>query len=257
MATPLLKVHLNKGKHGVPLAELGAVAKETVAFLTKLSVDMGDPESSEKWIAEHFSSESVLFDVRRTRPSQINPNLWQRAFHAVLSNDFSDPDINARISPETRVQFWRITDPIGEHETITLGVALDDLDDRTEWFEITKEMAMHAEESHPEFYTSYGEIQGYVHALYKEVERPNLVVRELSTRNLVRCFFTPEQYEAVIDVLEDKDEIIFVEGDVREDPKTGLITEIEVANFTPAPHFNAEEFESLIGSFSRLNSDGD
>jgi hypothetical protein len=60
----------------------------------------------------------------------------------------------------------------------------------------------------------------------------------------------------VVDVLEDKDEIIFVEGQVRENPDTGLITEIEVANFTPAPDFDAEEFESLIGSFSAPKTDG-
>jgi hypothetical protein len=253
MATPLLNVHLNKGRHGVPLEKLGAVARETVIFLTKLSIDLGDPESTDNWIAEDFSSQSVLFKVRRSHESRIEPSVWDSAFHAVVANDFSDPVLNARISPDTRAQFWRITQPIDENESITLGIenSRNGAEPKVEWFDITKEMAMRAEESLPEFFSSYGEIQGYVHALYKEADRPKLVVRELSTRNLVHCFFTPEQYEAVVDLLEDKEGIIFVEGEVREDPTTGLITEIEVENFTPAPDFNPQEFESLIGSFGK------
>jgi len=77
MATPRLNVHLNKRQHGVPLEELGLVARETVLFLTKLSVDLGDPESIDSWIAEDFSSQSVLFKVRRRHESRIEPELWE------------------------------------------------------------------------------------------------------------------------------------------------------------------------------------
>lgn len=257
MATPRLNVHLNKGQHGVPLEELGLVARETVLFLTKLSVDLGDPESIDSWIAEDFSSQSVLFKVRRRHESRIEPELWDKAFHAVIANDFADPELNVRIGPETRQQFWKITNAIDEHETISLGIENGSNGaPEIEWFDITKEMALRATSGIPENFTSYGEIQGYVHAFYKEAQRPKIVVRELSTENLVHCFFEPAQYEGIVHLLEDKDGIIFIEGEVREDPSTGLITEIEVKDFTPAPDFNEQEFESLIGKFPTVATNG-
>lgn len=254
MPTPRLNVHINKGQHGVALEKLGAIAKETVLFLTKLSVDLGDPESTESWIAEDFSSKSVLFKVRRGHDSRIDPELWDKAFHAVIANDYSDPELNVRIGPETRRQFWKITSPIEERETISLGIERNG--DQPEWFEITKEMALSATSGTPEFFTSYGEIQGLVHAFYKEAQRPKIVVRELSTENLVHCFFEPDQYNGIVRLLQDREGVVFIEGDVKEDPSTGLITEIDVKDFTPAPEFNEQEFEAMIGRFPNLVTNG-
>ena len=254
MATPRLNVHLNKGRHGVSLEKLGAIARETALFLTKLSVDLGDPESTENWIAEDFSSQSVLFKVRRERPSRIEPEVWDRAFHAVIGNDFADPIMNVRITPETREQFWKITNPIEEHDSLSLGI--ENGAPEVEWFEITKEMALTATSTRPNYFTSYGEVQGYVHALYKEAQRPKIIIRELSTQNLVHCFFAPAQYDGIVALLDDKDAVVFVEGDVKEDPATGFITEIDVKDFTPAPAFDERDFEDLIGAFPDLKTDG-
>jgi len=95
---------------------------------------------------------------------------------------------------------------------------------------------------------SFGEIQGIVHAFFKETEKPYLKVRELSTKQLVNCYFPPAMYRHAVKVLEDQEAVVFVEGWVKEDPETGFVTEIAVTDFRPAPEFSIQAFRDAIGS---------
>ena len=165
MPSPRIKVRLNKGAQGVSLLVLGAVAKETVAFLTKLSVDLDDPESAANWMADDFTNNSVMFDVHRSRANRSSESVWRRGLRAVFSNDYSDAEMNVRVTPETRSQFWRITEPLIGREKIQFGLESEG-EEPMEWFEIDKESALQAKEQQPEFYESYGEIQGVVHFLF-------------------------------------------------------------------------------------------
>jgi len=101
----------------------------------------------------------------------------------------------------------------------------------------------------------HGEIQGIVHSLFKEIKRPYLVVRELSTRALVKCYFSISMYEKAVDTLSEMDGVVFVEGCISEDVGAGIARTIEVADFRPAPLFDQSFFESFIGSRPNLTGE--
>ncbi len=108
----------------------------------------------------------------------------------------------------------------------------------------------------PRKFRYHGEIQGVVHALYKETKRPKLSIRDLCTKQLVDCYFARDMYQGVVNLLRDEDAIIFVEGEVVEDAETGAIEEIDATEFTPAPPFDVDLFESQIGAFPRALTGG-
>jgi hypothetical protein len=94
----------------------------------------------------------------------------------------------------------------------------------------------------------FGEVQGIVHSFVKEGRRPHLSIRELSTGDLVKCYFKPDQYKAAVEVLADPDAVVFVEGESTQDPVTGDVTAVEVADFRLAPEYSAEALAAWIGS---------
>lgn len=101
----------------------------------------------------------------------------------------------------------------------------------------------------------HGEVQGIVHSFCKETRRPYLVIRELSTRALVKCFFAPDMYEKAIETLDEPDGVVFVEGEVNENVATGIVTTIEATDFRPAPIFDLAFHQSFIGSRPNLTGD--
>ena len=94
----------------------------------------------------------------------------------------------------------------------------------------------------------WGEVQGVVHAFFKEVERPYLKIRELSTRQLVNCYFEPAMYGAAVEILSDPQAVVFVEGWLREDRETGQVTDIEVTDFRLAPEFPLASYRAGLGA---------
>jgi hypothetical protein len=102
---------------------------------------------------------------------------------------------------------------------------------------------------------SHGEIQGIVHAFYKEARKPRLVVRELSTRALIDCYFKPDMYQSVVETMTEPDAVIFVEGRVTEDIGSGLVKAVDATDFRPAPSFDQSFFDSFLGSRPKLTGD--
>ena len=251
MNTPKIKIELNKGRHGVELEKLAAIARETSKFLTSLSVDLGDPEA--EWIADNFRNGSVCFEVQSRREIKAEPQTWRNAMHAVMANDFSDSVLNVRIRPETRARFFDISKALPEGDSAAFGICENGDDSRVEWHRLDKRLANEASSAIAPRTKNHGEIQGIVHAFFKETKSPKLVIRELSTRNLIDCFFRETMYEHAVELLRDKDGVIFVEGTVSE-TEAGEITEIFVSDFTPAPEFFSGVFESQIGTFPKALS---
>ena len=74
------------------------------------------------------------------------------------------------------------------------------------------------------------------------------MVRELSTKVLVDCFFEPNMYQEAVETLIERDAVIFIEGEVTEDRTKGQIESIKVEDFRPAPIFDEELTKRFIGS---------
>lgn len=249
MSSLRIRVELNRGRHGMPLDKLVEVTEQTVRFLALFSRDMGLPDSASHWVAERFENGSVDFDCRYAEDIEDSTaTRCRQGFHAVFGNDYSVSDIAVFIRPETRRQYTRIARPIDPDEVIVFGLYGNGEAQPSEVFELTKDKAREVEVPQADARVSYGEVQGVTHAFFKEVERPYLKVRELSTQGLVNCFFPKEMYRNAVELLQDPDAVVFVEGWVKEDPETGFVTEIDVEDFRLAPAFSLEEHRRGVGS---------
>ena len=98
----------------------------------------------------------------------------------------------------------------------------------------------------------YGEIQGQIHALYKEGRTPKIVVKEIVSGDLVDCFYERGLYSNIIEALRDRTRIVMVDGEVLESAETGFVRRVCMRQIRSAPEWDEAEFESLIGSFPDL-----
>ncbi len=248
MSSLRIRVELNRGRHGMPLSKLADVAEETVRFLALFSRDMGLTDAEHRWVAERFENSSVDFDCRyATEIDEPIAVRCRRGFHAVFGNDYTVSDVAVFIRPETRRQYAHIARPIDPDEVVVFGLYSDGEPRPSEVFELTKDRAREVEAPQADARVSYGEVQGVTHAFFKEVERPYLKIRELSTQQLVNCYFPSEMYRGAVELLQDPDAVVFVEGWVKENRDTGFVTEIDVADFRLAPVFSPEAHRQGIG----------
>ena len=166
----------------------------------------------------------------------------------ILSGEYTDAPTALMISTEARWQFARIASELDPDEQVQLGLYAPQGDEVEEWFTLDARTLRELEDAAAGRMRIFGEVQGIVHSFVKEGKRPYLSIRELSTGDLVKCYFKPEQYQAAVEVLADPEAVVFVEGETTQDAVTGDVTAVEVADFRLAPEFSREQFAAWIGS---------
>lgn len=244
-----LRVELNKGRVGMPLGKLAAVMEQTVKFLERFSADMQVGETSGKWLAERFENNSVDFDCRLAVPLAAPVQERSRSgLRMVLSGQYAAAETALMISTETRWEFARIAAELDPDEEAHLGLYAPERDEVEEWFTLDARAIRELEDAAAGRGRIFGEVQGIVHSFVKEGRRPYLSLRELSTGNLVKCHFKPEQYQAAVEVLADPEAVVFVEGETAQDAVSGEVVAVEVADFRLAPDFSREQLHAWIGS---------
>jgi hypothetical protein len=164
--------------------------------------------------------------------------------------------IAALILPKTRLQFARIADPLDPDEVIRFGLYQNGEDRPTDWFELTHTRLAEIEPPLKGIRRSFGEVQCIVHAFFKETHRPYFKVRELSTQELLNCYFEPAMYSAAVQVLAEQDAVVFIEGWTTENPETGFVDSIEATGFRLAPSFSPEEYRAALGSIPDYTGNG-
>ncbi len=253
--TPKIRVTLAKGKRGIRLEQLGNVARDTSQFLQGLGNDLGLSGAAE-WIADNFTNGSLVFDLQNPSVKEDEGPLWQRGLKSVMARDFSDEIMNVKISHRTRQRFVAIANDVAPDEKIQFAI-LNGAPE-PDVYELDQTAVAQFAAEKPPFHKYLGGIQGIVHSFIKEAKRPKLVIRELSTKQLVDCYFTRDLYQHAVALLHDEDAVISVDGTVTEDSSSGAIIEISVTDFTPCPIFDTEWFEDHIGAFpSALTGGGD
>jgi hypothetical protein len=242
-----IRIELNKGRVGMPFGKLARVCQETTKFLHMLSEDLDLPES-DAWLAEEFENASVDFDLRYAFDlGAVKAEAARQAFGMIFGETSEELAVAIRIRPETRRQFRRATRALDPGETMRFGVYSDGERRPHRWYDVQRSDAVEVTENLVDRGV-YGEIQGVVNAFFKEHQPPYIRMRELSTGNMVKCFFRPDQYQGAVELLEDKDAVVFIEGWLREDATNGAVKEIRVEDFTPAVDFDAAQFETMFGS---------
>jgi len=239
----------------MPLGKLAGVCAETVKFLDMLVADLQLLDGSPTWLAEQFENSSVNYDCRLAAElNEANAEIGRRALRIIMGETLDEPDLSFRIRPETRRQYFRIAAPIDPDEKVRFGVYGDGQEKPDIWYELTRREELLVSGGIISR-GAYGEVQGVVNAFFKEGKRPHLRVRELSTKQFVKCFFRPDMYQAAVELLADRDAVVFVEGFIREDAETGETREIEVNDFRLASAFSKEEFDKYLGSLPDYTGD--
>lgn len=257
MSAVRFRMELGPGRDAMPIGELAAVVKQTGAFLLSLSEDMGLEVEAGDWVTGNFSNGSVDFDCLYQRPlPAAAARRLRRALELVITGDDDSDDPEARallpmITPRTRREFRRIAKPVGETGAIRLGLYGESAAAPDRWYDLRPDVceAHEADEGAvPPARRVFGEIQGTVNAFFKEAPTPYLRVRELATRNLVNCYVPAAMYQAAIDVLAERDAVLFVEGWVTENLDTGLTDAVEVTDFRLAPEFDEALYRRTLGA---------
>lgn len=243
-----IRVELNKGRVGMPLAKLTHLCNETTRFLDMLCEDIGLPSSDAGWLARDFENASVDFDLCHPQPlTEDLAELGRRALRMVFGDSHERAEIALRIRPETRRQYRRIGNGLDADEVARFAVYRDDEERPERWFELGRTGDAELADTLVDR-NAYGEVQGVVNAFFKEHSPPYLRIRELATNELVKCFFPPDKYQAAVELLEDRDAVVFVEGWLKEDASSGRTREIRVEDFRPAPEFDLAQYKEMLGT---------
>jgi len=246
-----LKFELNRGRIGIPFAKLAAFSIEANKFLESVASDVGI--LSPEWIAGKFDNGSVLFDCECDVQDDAARVTGYETIKAIIKNNRSDPHI-ALVQPRTWNRFGEMFKAIDRDEIVWIGLYNGAAD--PEMFKVTKDTLPVYEPPRGARY--YGEIQGIVHAFFKEDSPPRFIVRELSTKRLINCVFDSnktDMYEQAVELLRDKGAVIFVEGDIEEDAESGFVKTVYVKDFLPAPKFDLAKYKAGLGAFSGLTGE--
>ena len=244
-----IRVELNKGREGMPFDKLGTIVRATVEFLGSLTRDLGLDEPVHAWLAEKFDNGSVDFDCHfavalpEDRAAQMTS-----ALRMVFANEYADAPTAMLIRTETRRRYAHIARPLDADEVARFGIYRNGGPESLEWFGLSLAMAAEIEEPLAGSQRAYGEVQGIVHAFFKETDHPYLKIRELSTQQLVNCYFPKVLYRNAVEVLADPDAVVFVEGWTTTSAESGSVTEIEVTDFRLAPDFKESIYRDALGT---------
>jgi hypothetical protein len=114
-----------------------------------------------------------------------------------------------------------------------------------EWKSITKLTTLNVDAAYNQEYRYDGALQGKLGTWYKDSSYFNL--RELSSAELVKCYYRLDMYDQIYRLYEDKDAVVNVSGRVVMDRATGRINEVRLnwaKSYTP---LSDSEFNRLFG----------
>ena len=102
---------------------------------------------------------------------------------------------------------------------------------------------------------AYGSVQGALASVTLEGRRPYFSVRELSTEQTVKCFYSSSLYDDVVHALSQRNAIIHATGDLRLERASRLVGEMEVERIDRVEALSDEEFRSFFGMAPELTGE--
>jgi hypothetical protein len=125
--------------------------------------------------------------------------------------------------------------------------------DKADWASITKITTLNVDAVFNQEYNYDGALQGKLVTWYKESNYFNL--RELSSNDLIKCFYESEMYGSIYRLFEDKDAVVNLSGAIKAARSTGKIKEVRVHGAKAYPRLTDSEFDRLFGLFPDITGD--
>lgn len=249
MARIKVRLSINKGRRGAPMAKLGKISEQTEKFLKMLATDCDIETHPSEWLATEFGNGSVEFDAEFQ--GDVNPadaEIFARSLELLADFDPDSEGLNiATIKPATALEYSRIGALIDPDEEIGLGI-YSPFAKQPKWRRITyrETAALRREIEAP--VVSYGSVQGILHAWFKEAKEPNFQLRELSTDALVRVYYAPQLYADVAKAVQERTTMLMVSGNMLFDRATRQATELRADRIELMKMLSTAEFEEFFGS---------
>jgi hypothetical protein len=243
-----VRLEINRGRTGAPLSKLARIAEQTEKFLRALAADSGVPTKPNEWLAVNFKNGSVSFDSEfQGEIAVAAAEIYARNLEFVADFDADVEGANGSVSDSTLAEYARLGTLIDPDEVIGLGIYRP-ASRKPRWRQIsyskTAEIRQRIETPLP----GYGAVQGILHAWFKEVRDPHFQLRELSTNNLVACFYTADHYDDVARAVRERTTILHVSGSMMFDRVRRVATELRADRIDRAEMLDPKEFEALFGS---------
>lgn len=256
MANLKIKLEYEKGRRrGIPLWKLVTLSDNTLKSFDMTFEDIGVPRDKKGWVAVNFSNHSIAFDC------EYEANLTHgivREYNRLVRDIVTKPHEAKKRYPclrrATIIQYSKIAENLEQDESVSLGVYTNGTK-KPKWVILRKADAIAIADELSKMAEYYGQIQGVVHSFFKEADPPYLVIRELSSKNLIKCSFESEMYSDVISSMKDRQAIIFIEGQVCENMATGTVESMRVQKVYLAPDFSSKDFEDFFGCCPELTGE--
>lgn len=235
-----LRIKLNKGQRGVPLAKLESFIGGLRRFLAAASRDLDIP-NSEGWAGVEFRNGSV--EWTNESPLEVPPPVIG-IFNTTITQ-LSKGQISPYIEPGTNANWAEVFQELDPREQVGIAIYPPDKS-RAKWLKITREIAMRTA-ARPGLHVreSIGAIQGTVHTWYRESEPPYFTLRESSSRALIKCFYRQGDYGAVVQAVESEYQVIHVHGKIFTDTVLQCVREISTDRIIPSEPFSFSDFEKV------------
>jgi hypothetical protein len=248
MARLRVRLRFNPGRTGTPMDKLGEFSSQTERFLRSLAVDLGLSAKKGQWLATKFTNDSVAFDGEY--PDAVSDAVFERSQEALdlISGDQPLSAVSrGAISYRTAAEFSRIGRLMDPDEKFYIGIYRAE-HQNPEMREVTYRGAAEMRQLLDAPITSYGSVQGTLHAWHQGSDPAFFVIRELSTSALVRCIYRPALYGKVYKAHEQPNSVVHVYGDIEWDRATHAIVDLNAVDLEVSQPLSEFEFQKLIGS---------
>ena len=258
MSSLRVKIEINKGGVGVSLHKLAQVSVEYEKFLKSFSRDQHLDLKQGDWIARDFENNSVEFIaeyIGEVAPDVVRESKAALGYIMNEENDFRD--LSTKISRATILHYARIARDIDPDEVVEFSVL--DNGDRPPVYKLSKQRAIDIEQRFKEddlvWYST--SIQGKIHSLYKEVEQPHFYIRELSSGDLIKCFYKNEGYDLIANALQNRNAIVYAAGWVTASRATRKPVYMKIEKLQPAEGYQEGDLEKFFGCAPNIMHDDD
>jgi hypothetical protein len=250
---------INKGRHGAPMGKFGKISEQAEKFLKSLAADCEIQTYPGEWLAINFGNGSVEFDAEFQGDVNLGAaQIFTRSLEFLADFDPESEGLNLAIKPATALEYARIGSLIDPDEEIGVGIYSPDAPHRPPRLRsITYRGAAALKREIETPVTSYGSVQGILHAWFKEAREPYFQLRELSTDALVRVHYHPALYPDVAKAVQERTTMLMVSGNTLFDRATRLATELKADRIELMKMLSTAEFEEFFGSAPDFVADVD
>jgi hypothetical protein len=250
-----VRIVLNRGRHGAPLAKLGRISEQAEKFLRSLAADCRVNTRAGEWLAVDFKNGSVEYDAEFQGDVNVgDAQAFARNLEFLADYDAESEGLNGSVSHNTAIEYAKIGSLIDPDEVIGLGI-YPGRGGPPKWRNITysKMASLRREMETP--LPAYGAIQGILYAWFKEAREPSFQIRELSSDAIIRVSYPSALYSDVAQAVQERSTMLIVSGNMLYNQVTRLPIEMSADRIERQRMLSSAEFEAFIGSAPEFIAD--